>query len=102
MKKAFNNKRGKFATCKRKEYELVTIDNLAVTPSQMMEMASHGIPVSTPNVELFYEGTENPSWNIPLEQQRGIDVAQLWQENRNIKRKALNYVKDVGQTEKTQ
>lgn len=56
-----------------------TRPNLAVTPSQMMEMAAHGMPISLQNSADFHDGDTNPSWDISPERVRGIDAADLWQ-----------------------
>ena len=53
--------------------------NMAVTPSQMMEMAAHGVPVSLQNAANFNDGEVNPSWDVPAERVRGVDMADLWQ-----------------------
>ena len=53
--------------------------NLAITPSQMMELASHGVPVSLQNAANFNDGQVNPPWDVPAERVRGVDMADLWQ-----------------------
>ena len=53
----------------------------------MMAMAEKGIPVTGANVPNLSDGETNPSWDIPLDKVRGVDVAQLWQESRTIKEK---------------
>lgn len=53
--------------------------NLAVTPAQMFEMAAHGVPISLQNASNFHDGDTNPSWTVPPERVRGVDMADLWQ-----------------------
>lgn len=85
------------ATCRYRHGEEVVKSGLALTPSQMMKMSEHGIPVSAQlNDSLFYDGTENPTWDVPLDLARGIDVAELWAENKSIRAKFKKaHVNDV-------
>lgn len=74
----------KVVNCVRKPDFQPTRPDMAVTPSQMLSMAERGIPVAQQNAELFFDGHDNPSWFIPAEQCRGVDVADLWEANRVI------------------
>lgn len=61
---------------------------LALTPSQMQRMSEKGIPVSAQtNDALFYDGDVRPSFDVPLDLQRGIDVATMWQKRQDIRAK---------------
>lgn len=76
------------ATCVRVENDLETKQGLAITPSTMAKMAAQGIPVSAQNSSLpFTDGEPNPSWDLPFEEQRGIDVAEVWQQTMSTKTK---------------
>lgn len=58
---------------------------LALTPAQIMQMSERGIPVTTQNLDgMFFDGETRPSWDIPLDQQRGIDVATMWQRRKDL------------------
>lgn len=83
--------------CKRREDETMVQPNLAVTPSKMMKMAEHGVAISSDlNSSNFVDGDKNPSWDIPLERLRGIDMADLWQTRQAIKSKIKNsHLNDV-------
>lgn len=61
---------------------------LAITPQQMFEMSKRGIPISTANCDLKDFGEETPSFEIPLDRMRGIDVATMWEHSQVIKNKA--------------
>ena len=76
-----------FATCQRKEGELITKGGQAYTPAQMYQMAKQGIPVSSANCPTMQDGEPNPSWDITLERIRGVDPADLWQAQQDIRRK---------------
>ncbi len=76
-------------SCKRRSSdEPLVKGGLAYTPSELQQMADRGIPVSTQNLEgQFYDGKDNPTWDVPLEQVRGIDIADMWTNRREIQRK---------------
>lgn len=64
---------------------------LALTPAQIMQMSERGIPVTTQNLDgMFYDGETRPSWDIPLDQQRGVDVAAMWQRRKDLGRRLLD------------
>lgn len=74
---------------KRREGELPVFGNLVVTPAQMQKMTEKGIPISSQNIAMTpQDGQPNPSWDLPLDQLRGIDPAQMWEESQIIKQRA--------------
>lgn len=61
------------------ECDIITRPNLAITPSQMAKLVDDGIPVSSSMLSgMFNDGVQNPSWDLPIDQKRGVDVAQIW------------------------
>ena len=62
------------------------IPHQAVTPSQMMELAKQGIPISTQTAPLE-EGKTDVSWDLPAEQRKHVDAAELWQMQQDIRQK---------------
>lgn len=81
-------KKRKFAHCKRSFGDIPVQNGLSVTPSQMLKLAEQGVPVTSQNLESqFYDGDTRPSWDVPLDQQRGIDVATIWQRRKDISRR---------------
>ncbi len=56
--------------------------HLAITPAQMDTAREQGIPITPNNVnpDLIQDGTTNPQFEIELERQRGVDIAELWQD----------------------
>lgn len=90
--------------CSRKSDFLAVRPNLAVTPAQMLELAKGGIPVSGPNVHNFFDGVANPSFDVPLDRQRGVDIADMWTARYETNGKLVRYHKsskfvDTNQTE---
>lgn len=82
---------GKIVSYKRSRKDIKVQPGLAMTPSQMQRLSEKGVPVSNQNLEgMFYDGDTRPSWDVPMDQIRGIDVAQLWQERKNIAAKIKN------------
>lgn len=79
-----------YAHCVRRSGESIVQPDLAVTPAQALAMAEKGLPVSAQMNSQMIDGHTHSDWNVPLEEQRGIDIAQMWQESRNIRRKFEN------------
>lgn len=73
----------------RREDELPVHGNLVVTPAQMGKMVEQGIPISSQNISMTpKDGQPNPSWDLPLDQLRGIDPAEMWETSQVIKQRA--------------
>lgn len=69
------------------------LDNLAITPSRMAELVDQGIPVSSSVLGgSFNDGVSNPSWDIPIDQQRGVDIASVWQRQMDARSNITNKV----------
>ena len=87
-----------FSRPRRRESEPVVQNDLSYTPSQMMEMAEKGIAVSNQSIaaENFFDGVpvSQSTFELPLEQRRGVDVADCWQAETSIKKKAKNGLKN--------
>ena len=79
--------------------------HLAITPAQMDRAREQGVPITPSNVnpDLVQDGTTNPQFEIELERQRGVDIAELWQ-NAESSRKKINSFnkKQQSQTPKTE
>lgn len=95
-----------FSRPRRKDGESVVQNDLAYTPTQMMQMAEQGIAVSNQSVsaENFFDGVpvNESTFNLPLERLRGVDVADCWQAEQSIRKKAKNGLKqDIAKYGKT-
>lgn len=89
--------RDRFAHCVRHDGEQEVQSGLALTPSQMMEMAQRGLPITTQNLGVTYdEGYSNLDFTPPLEHQRGIDIGDLYEARMDAKSK-LRRLRDSGQ-----
>lgn len=87
-----------FAQCKRKNNERVVQNDLAVTPTQMADLASKGVPIAPQNLGLGYqEGVSSLDYQPPLEHIRGIDIAELWESREQVKDKVRNAKKAAQQ-----
>lgn len=92
----------KTAICKRNEEDVPVQSGLALTPSQMMEMANHGVPISTQQLgNQYIDGKPNPSFDIPLDQQRGIDIGDIWQAAQTSKKKIRSAMKAAQQAKQS-
>lgn len=68
-----------------------TQHGLAYTPAKMKELADKGIPVSTMTVDdLYFDGDFNPSFDIGIEDIRGVDISDAWNAEQNAKESFLN------------
>lgn len=71
-------------------------NGLALTPSDIALMTAQGIPVSTQALETMYaEGTTLNTFDVPLEQQRGVDAADLFQAAESSKKRISQARKKV-------
>lgn len=85
-----------FSRPRRREGESMVQNDLSYTPSQMMEMSEKGIAVSAQNVnpDNFYDGDTNPSFELGIDRLRGVDIADCWNAEQSIKKKAKNGLKN--------
>lgn len=71
-------------------------NGLSMSPSEMQRMSERGVPVTTQNNEaLFYDGETRPSWDVPLDQQRGVDIATMWQRRKDLGAKINQNVNEL-------
>lgn len=77
------------AHCLRQTSDYPVQDNMAVTPTQMAQLAQQGIPISTTNIGLTYdEGRADLDFQPDMENLRGIDIADMWQAREDFKAKS--------------
>ena len=70
-----------------------TENNLAITPAVMAEMVDRGVPVSSQSLSgSFFDGVENPSWDIPIDLKRGVDVAEVWCAQKSARKNITSHV----------
>ncbi|MDE6089294.1 MAG: hypothetical protein K2G41_01200 [Duncaniella sp.] len=65
------------------------VPGLSVSPTQMALMAAKGIPISAQMSESFVDGVSNPSFDIPIEDQRGIDVNAVWNAQKDARKRLI-------------
>lgn len=77
--------------------------HLAITPAQMDIAREQGVPITPNNVnpDLIQDGTTNPQFEIELERQRGVDIAELWQDA-ETSRKRLGDFKTIQMRKQTE
>lgn len=83
----------KYCTAKRTVNETpVQPISVLMTPQQALDMTAEGIPVSAQmaNADLFYDGDEHSDF-IPLDRRRGVDIADMYNEQRDIEDKFNNH-----------
>lgn len=62
-----------------KDSDIPVRNDLAVTPAQMQVMAANGVAISSQRASDFNDGDTNASFDIPLEQIRGLDIVDYWE-----------------------
>lgn len=62
---------------------------LAMTPRQMDQARQAGQPISTSTLpdSMFDDGYVGVKLEIPLDRQRGVDVAEIWQKSKTLEKK---------------
>lgn len=75
------------ATCKRKKGELPVHGDLAYTPAEMFELWKQGVPISNENMGTPTFESDQTVWNIPIERQRGVDIADVWQTQQTARKR---------------
>ena len=92
---------GKVAICRlpKNAPQILLVDqNAGYTPAQMRELYEQGLAVGQQNAGVYTQSssTKNPSWDIPIEERRGVDPADLWEIQTLSRRKVANaHVQDV-------
>lgn len=93
------NRRPVFAHCVRRPDEMEVQSGLAMTPSQMYDMAQKGLPITTRNLGVTYdEGYSKLDFDPPLEYRRGVDLGDLYEARMDAKSK-MRRLRDSGQFE---
>ncbi len=88
---------------REKPYEEVR-SGLCVTPSEMDYLRQQGKPISSLMLssDNFNDGDTNPSFEVPLEMRRGIDIAQVWNEQKTAEKKLRSFKRYSEQKQKLQ
>lgn len=68
---------------------LPVIPNQVLTMSQMDSLRKEGKPISSfqMSADNFFDGSENPNPEVPLEMQRSIDINQVWEQENETRGK---------------
>lgn len=71
----------------KEEPVLKVIGGQALTPAQMDHMRKRGQSITSFQVDetLFNDGTTNPKFEIPITDQRGVDVVDVWNAQKDAK-----------------
>lgn len=94
-KNYYKSNRTRVATCYQEDGKPKTRSGLSYTPAQMNEMMHKGIPVTNKNLEnKFFDGETNPSWNVDLMRERGVDIADIWEAEQAAKEKLRSARRD--------
>lgn len=67
-----------------------TQNGLAVTPAEIRELSSRGIPINSQNSNMFIEGTSvQGSFALAADELRGVDIADVWNASRDAQSKLV-------------
>lgn len=77
------------AKCERCEHEEVVRQGLSYSPAQMASLTERGMPVNSMNTAVgFFDGEQNPSFDVSIDRQRGVDICDVWENHMQIRQKA--------------
>lgn len=80
--------RDRFSLPRRRDDEEPVRNDLAVTPSKMLELVDLNVPISSQNAGLtFDEGYGKLDFDPPAEYTRGVDIGDLWELRMSVKDK---------------
>lgn len=82
------------ASCGLNSEESPVQGGLAMTPAQMFALAAQGTPVTPQNLgNVYTDGSNKVTFDVPIDQRRGIDVGDIWEAAQKSKGKIKDYVK---------
>lgn len=84
----------------RKDTDVVVVPDLAITPAKMRQLNAQGIAVASGNQSLAFEtGHDSKSFDVPLENRRFVDVADLFQAQVTARKKLkrLKFNNSIGE-----
>ena len=59
---------------------------LAYTPAKMAALAEKGVPISSMTLDSqYYDGDTDPSFDYGIEDVRGVDIAEAWEQEMGAK-----------------
>lgn len=71
------------------EYEERTRQGQAYTPADMARLTERGMPVNNLNMQkAYFDGTPDATFFVGDERKRGVDVAELWENQQKLRAKA--------------
>lgn len=79
---------------KLKEFEHPVQSGKTTSPAQAMKLVEQGVPISThnANADLFFDGDDNPSFDIPLDRQRNADINDMWNEMHDVNKRVGDFI----------
>lgn len=96
MFRHFGFKNVRFASCKRQDFEQDVVSGLAITPARMQSLTRDGVPInSQANAASYDDGYRTLEYEPPADLRRGVDIAELWENGRDIKDKLKKYYQKV-------
>lgn len=76
--------------------DIPVVPDLAITPSQMLSMAEKGLPISNQSLASeYFDGDVNIGWEVPLDRQRNVDVNEMWNKERDVRKAMKEMTKDA-------
>lgn len=80
---------GRGYTYKKCENEQVVREGLAYSPADMARLTERGMPVNSINTgKAFFDGEENPSFDVSIDRSRHVDICDVWENHMQIRDKA--------------
>lgn len=87
--------------CRTRPDEQVVREGQAYSPADMARLTEKGMPVnSLMTGKTFIDGEENPSFFVPAERGRHVDVCDLWEQHMVLRDKARSAARAKKTTKK--
>lgn len=78
----------RFARLETKETDVPVASHAAYDLKDLDDMRRRGVPISTTQHESqYYDGSTDATFDIPLDQLRGVDINDVWNETKRVKGK---------------
>lgn len=73
------------ARCVRRDSDPLMNPHLAFDLADLDALRRQGKPINIANADsLYYDGSENCSFNLPLDRQRGVDINTMWERSKTV------------------
>lgn len=67
------------------------ISGLAYTPAQVASATERGFAVNSATTDsMFFDGFDNPSFDVPIELKRSVDAVAVWEAQKTARKRIID------------